>query len=234
MEIRKENEEFKKVYEGSERNCLIKDLDKETEYEFKICSFYENIIGTWTEIKKFKTLNFKSKILSESKREKEFLEQIYEWKRYKKLELLYRGSRDGFLSKNFHEKCDNKGATIILYQNVQGYIFGGYAPIPWRSEQQYRPDSECFIFTLTNIHNSKPTKFPTKSQKEGIKDYTENGPSFGQGCDINLNDDFIKKDCTSDFPCRYLDTLGKGKSIFTGDNNNGKFWLKEVEVFSII
>ena len=31
-----------------------------------------------------------------------------------KLTLLYRGSRDGFLSSDFHEKCDGKTNTIAL------------------------------------------------------------------------------------------------------------------------
>jgi hypothetical protein len=31
-----------------------------------------------------------------------------------KLKLLYRGSRDGFLSKDFHKYCDGKSGTIAL------------------------------------------------------------------------------------------------------------------------
>ena len=37
------------------------------------------------------------------------------------------------------------------------------------------------------------------------------------------------------FPCRYEDTLNKGKSIFTGnlDNNKCEFTVKEIEVFKL-
>jgi len=50
--------------------------------------------------------------------------KLLEWTGYKKIELIYRGSRDGTLSKNFHEKCDNKELTIILIKNEKGNIFG--------------------------------------------------------------------------------------------------------------
>ena len=33
------------------------------------------------------------------------------------MKLLYRGTRDGMTSKNFHDKCDNKGKTICLCLN---------------------------------------------------------------------------------------------------------------------
>ena len=40
-----------------------------------------------------------------------------EWSGYKKMELLYRGTRDGMNSQNFHNKCDNKGPNYVLIQN---------------------------------------------------------------------------------------------------------------------
>ena len=52
-----------------------------------------------------------------------YLNQIKEWCGNKKLELLYRGTRDGTTSKKFHEKCDDKGPTITLYKNDNGSIF---------------------------------------------------------------------------------------------------------------
>ena len=185
----------------------------------------------------FKTQDFDcdSLILIESKREIEFLEKIYEWSGCKKkLELIYRGSRDGFLSKNFHEKCDNKGPTITLYKNNNNNIFGGYASISWTSDGKYHAAPDCFIFTLTNIHNTMPTKLPTNNKEQGVYHHKDKGPTFGEGCDISISNDFINNDSSSDFPCRYKDNLGKGKSIFTGDSNNKSvFRLKEIEVFQI-
>ena len=39
---------------------------------------------------------------------------------YERMELIYRGSRDGTTSNIFHNKCDNKGPTIILFKNEKG------------------------------------------------------------------------------------------------------------------
>ena len=50
------------------------------------------------------------------------------------MNLLYRGTRDGMTSFNFHNKCDNKGKTICLFLNDKGNIFGGYASISWTKE----------------------------------------------------------------------------------------------------
>ena len=61
------------------------------------------------------------------------------------------------------------------------------------------------------------------------------GLIFGSGSDIYLYNNFTSdnSNCSS-FPYSYKDTLGKGKSIFTGDNNNKYFKLKEIEVFKIL
>ena len=238
LEIRKDKEKFEQVYEGNEPNFKIENLVKNTKYEFRICSFYNDLIGAWTKTKEFKTSNFdcESYILLESKRETEFLEKIIEWTGYKKMNLIYRASRDGFLSKNFHEKCDHKGPTVVLYKSDKGYIFGGYASIPWTSEGNYHKAPDCFIFTLTNVHNSPPTKFPTNNSDQGIYHNSSKGPTFGEGCDINIPSDFLNNDSSTDFPCRYKDSLGKGKSVFTGDSSNSKstYRIKELEIFFLL
>ena len=151
------------------------------------------------------------------------------------MELIYRGTRDGMNSNSFHSKCDYQGPTICLYKNDKGNIFGGYASIQWTSDENYHPSPESFIFTLTNIHNTEPTKFNTKNSGEGVGHYKDYGPTFGACCDITIASDFINSDSSSDFPCRYNDTLGKGRSVFTSnfDNNKGNFRLKEIEVFKL-
>ena len=49
------------------------------------------------------------------------------------LELLYRGSQDGWKESDFHDKCDDKGATVIVVQSTGGFIFCGFANKPWTS-----------------------------------------------------------------------------------------------------
>ena len=233
VEIKKENENFKKVYEGNEMNCLIENLNKNTNYEIRICLIYNNITTKWSEIKKIKT-TIDSIILLNSKKYEEFYKKLIEWTGYKNMELLYRGSRDGMTSNAFHNKCNNQTPTLCLFKSTKGYIFGGYTPYTWCNYGGHRSNSNSFIFTLTNIHNIPPTKFLNSNSNYSIYDDSNYGPTFGGGSDIGIfyngnNNNYNY----SYFPHSYEDSLGKGKSIFTGDlnNNNQKFTLEEIEVF---
>ena len=129
------------------------------------------------------------------------------------MELIYRGTRDGMTSKVFHNKCDNKGESITLIKNEKGNIFGGYASIPWTSNDNYYSAPESFIFTLSNIYNTEPTKFPSKNTQQEVCHNFRYGPIFGGGHDLGVYGDMINKGGWSYFPHSYLDILGKGRSI---------------------
>ena len=168
IEIRKENEEFKSIYENKDMNYIINNLNSNTNYEIKICSIYDNINSIWSESKKIKTDKFDSILLNETNRCEEFLNKILEWTGGKNMELLYRGSRDGMSGDAFHNRCNNKGPTISLIKNENGYIFGGYASIDWTSKGGYKSAPDSFIFTLTNKYNIEPTKFPNTDTNKSI------------------------------------------------------------------
>ena len=151
------------------------------------------------------------------------------------MELIYRASKDGGTSNDFHNKCDNKGQTICLFKNEKGNIFGGYASISWDKNGGYRSAPDSFIFTLTNIHNTQPTKFPNSNQNYSLYFNNSYGQNFGAGHDICIYSDFMNSnEHYSNFPHSYQDSLGKGYSIFSGQQNNKKFKLKELEVFKLL
>ena len=235
VEIKKENKKFISVYEGNGRNCIIKNLDYETNYQLRICSSYNNIKINYSNIYNIKNDFIDSTILKKNEKRKEYINKIIEWSGFKSMKLLYRGTRDGMTSKNFHDKCDNKGKTICLYLNEKGNIFGGYSSIPWTSNGGDKTSNDCFLFTLTNIYNIEPTKFPYEKNRS-VYHNSDNGPNFGNGTDIGFQNDFSpgNNNSWSNFPNSYKDILGKGKSIFTGDLNNPYFNLKELEVFEVI
>ena len=116
VEIKKENEVneiFKKVYEGNKNSCSINNLINNTNYELRIYSLYNGLIGGYSQIKKIYYIeNIDSIILKETKKNYEFLRKIYEWIGNKKMELIFRGTKDGKNKTSFHNKCDNKGANI--------------------------------------------------------------------------------------------------------------------------
>ena len=237
VEIKKENgiEKFLNAYEGNDSCCTIENLEKNNSYEIRICCIYKDIIGSWTDITKIKTLSHESIILSKTERSEEFLQKIYEWIGCKGIKLIYRLSKDGAKSIDFHKKCDNQGETLVLYENEKGNIFGGFTSISWTSDGSYHNDPNSFIFTLTNIHDTKPTEFPLRkdNNKYAVDHRLNFGPKFGN--DIKINNNFLEES-NSDFPWNYEDTLQKGKSIFTGNTNNkiNSFKLKEIEVFTLI
>ena len=55
VELKKENEQFKQIYEGKNNECNINNLDLNTNYYIRIRSSYDNIKGEWTEEQKIKT-----------------------------------------------------------------------------------------------------------------------------------------------------------------------------------
>ena len=156
------------------------------------------------------------------------------------MDLIFRGSRDGMNNKTFHNKCDNQGETIILCKNNNGNIFGGYSTISWgidnKSGGTFYSSPNSFLFTLTNIYNTIPTKFLSKNNGNEIYQHNDYGPRFGKGHDLVINFDYPIPKSRTKFPNTYQDSLGKRGSIFTGDfnNNNNEFILNEIEIFKLL
>ena len=65
-------------------------------------------------------------------------------------ELLFRKSRDGSTPKDFHDKCDNKGITIVFIETTKGYKFGGYTELQWDNSGKYKKDKSTFIFSFNH------------------------------------------------------------------------------------
>ena len=152
------------------------------------------------------------------------------------MELLYRGTRDGDECNIFHNKCDNQGPTICLCQNEKGNIFGGYSSISWTSDNNYHNANGSFIFTLTNIHGTAPTKYSNLIYPQyTVYHGDDRGPSFGGGHDIGISNNYLNNgNSYSNLGHSYTDILGKGNSIFSGDNNSSNFKMKELEVFKLL
>ena len=75
-------------------------------------------------------------------------------KKIKQLKKLYQARIDGGEPEKFHLKCDNIPNTLVLIESKGYRRFGGFTPIPWKSEdmQKYKEDSEMktFVFSLDN------------------------------------------------------------------------------------
>jgi len=186
---------------------------------------------------KSKVKIFDSIILSDSNKENELSSILKEWTGNKEFQLIYRGSRDGMTHIDYHNKCDNKGKVIILIKNDKGNIFGGFASKSWIIENdKYQNDQDSFLFSLINIYNTRPIKFPVKNSKYALYYRNDFGALFGSyGNDLGLYKSFVKEGgfCLN-FSNTFSDSLGKGYSIFSGNTNSARFLIKEIEVFKIL
>ena len=142
------------------------------------------------------------------------------------MELLYRGTRDGDLAKNFHEKCDNKGPTLTLCkEKSENIIFGGYTEAEWDSQERHpKYDENAFIFSLT--YNKK---FVSKNYQNSIGCNKDTGPVFGFGGDLTIWSKFLSSDANNMW--REQKTYLDKNYETTGGKKN--FKLKELEVYLI-
>ncbi|CAF1928429.1 unnamed protein product [Rotaria magnacalcarata] len=125
-----------------------------------------------------------------------------------KWKLLYKATQDGFRAIDFHRLCDNQTHTVTIIQSKTGYLFGGYAQIPWSSRNTYQTDLKAFIFTLTNPKSVLPTRFLIKGGFEQYSIYhgATYGPTFGGGHDILVPDKSNENSGYTNFPHSYGDT----------------------------
>ncbi|KAJ5079191.1 pep-cterm sorting domain-containing protein [Anaeramoeba ignava] len=151
-------------------------------------------------------IKFDSKIIQDILYFKKLKEWINDNEFFSKMRKGFSAKRDGFDSRNWHSKCDNKGKTLIVIKTKDNFIFGGFTQIgftndksKWRKQDRndtegWIIDPKAFIFSLRNDKNDrKPEKFKIKQGEEQFAiHYTLNkGPIFGFGIvgDISLNYD---------------------------------------------
>jgi hypothetical protein len=156
-------------------------------------------------------------------------------------ELIYRGSRDGFSAKDFHDRCDGRASTVTLIKTPQGFVFGGYTPSRWESGPplgKFIADEtlKSFLFTVKNPHNTNPRRFPIKADKKAKAIFVDPGcgPTFGGGAEIAIasNCDAKAANSTRGFGNAYVNDTGiDGKIFFSGEP---AFVVKEIEIFEVI
>jgi len=192
----------------NEKNCInniskiLKENLSESEIQYNFLN-ESNIIKTQKE--KEKLLNFINK-------------------KFKSIELIYSGTKDGDSAKNFHEKCDNKGPTLTLCKDKKGIIFGGYTEADWDSENRHgKSDKNAFIFSITNNK-----KIESKNYEKSIECNPIFGPIFGFGGDITIVNNFLSNE--SNMWSEQKTYFDKKYEI---TNGNKFFHLVELEVYLI-
>ncbi|KAJ3429743.1 hypothetical protein M0812_25103 [Anaeramoeba flamelloides] len=107
------------------------------------------------------------------------------------LQRRFNSRTDGWKHQTFHEKCDNKGKSIILIKLKNKSLFGGFAAIDWDSRSGWKQSTgnKSFLFSLISLDPKfkKPLKMHVyQDNKYEINCYKNFGPSFGHGSDLSL------------------------------------------------
>ena len=99
--------------------------------------------------------------------------------------LLFRASRDGNTPQAFHQRCDNRGPTVVVAKSQGGHLFGGFTEVPWDSSNQWKFSYQSFLFRLSGPGGVEPSKHPIyQNHQNGIYCYPASEPAFGGGHDM--------------------------------------------------
>ena len=159
----------------------------------------------------------------------EFNQQLVkEWLNNKNFiaKLIFRKTRDGSTTNDFHNKCDNQGITITFIETTKGYKFGGYTELEWERKENSKKDKSTFIFSLNNKQ-----KYTPRNNNGTIYCHQNNCPWFGSPGypEIYLQNNTLNKGTS--FDNSSYNTFFNGKKLTNGE----EYWdVKELEVFKII
>jgi hypothetical protein len=164
----------------------------------------------------------------------------------KRFTLLWRGSRDGFGSDDFHIRCDGRAPTLTLIVDNAGNICGGFTPVAWESgvrNGEFGEDNNCtkadpsltgFIFSLKNPRGIPATKFRLKAeaQNSAIDCNSGSGPTFYHIflCFNGRSSAYCYAGLYGD-----TDTYANDAVVVEGDffSDSDPFEVHEIEVFEI-
>jgi len=103
-----------------------------------------------------------------------------------KFNTLYRLTRDGVNAAKFHELCNGRSPTLTVGKTANGYVFGGYTSLAWRSTNAYQVDPNAFLFSLVAANAPRPLKIGLTNANgaNAIYDHVSYGPTFGNNHDL--------------------------------------------------
>lgn len=176
-------------------------------------------------VNRFKAIN-SNEILVNIQEERNMFQQWIAPEKNIKMTLVYKASSDSFTANAFHTKCDHYPKTLTLIKTNQGIRFGGYTEVTWNNDVDFKKDNSAFLFSI-----ERKEKYPiTKNTPCAIYCRSDHGPTFGEGFDLSLAEDFKNSDGNySNFPTSY----GRGFEKHALTSHNFNFKVSEVEVYQI-
>lgn len=173
------------------------------------------------------------------------------------VKLIYRATRDGWSSKTFHELCDNKGKTLLIFKTSKNHVFAGYTSVPWSNGSLVSAffsltigwgpkDNEAYLCSLTNDYRV----FRPENPKQAVTSISEDvGPAFGfsafgkyalslGGEAMNQEDSGICRTNNVSNVGFNIPTDSDGNNVLTGDgagksDDEKRFTCTELEVLLV-
>ena len=225
-----------KSYKLEEQNKILEEknykLEKKVEEIDKLLlmPFKERLKKeTEEQLQKDKEERLKKEMKEKLRKEKEKdLNKIKEWIAPGKniqFNLLFRKSRDGDKTADFHRLCDNKGKTLIMIETKEGRKFGGFTNESWDTTNKWKKNYDDFVFSLDLNKKYSHTKYGDSTISK-----SEEGPVFGNGrpntVDIYFGDNTLNKGISNSSPS--FETKRELNNI------NENFETKELEVYQVI
>ena len=145
-----------------------------------------------------------------------------------KFELIFRMSKNGSKSDDFHKACDNQASTLILIKTTKNKIFGGFTPLNWTKNGGKMIDNsnKTFIFSLNSMK-----KYDIINKNKYAIICNSNGLSLGNG-DIHLTGDLKKGKSNADNSSSFLSVNNLELTGNTGKSNED-FETEEFEVYKV-
>ena len=176
---------------------------------------------------------FKSSIMKDDEKDIIYKEIEHKMnKKVKEIRKLYQATLNGGEPINFHSRCDNIPNTLVLIQSEGNKRFGGFTPIPWKSEEKgtyiKEPEKKTFIFSLDN----KKIYYLKDGDYASVFHGKINGPCFGGGRDIAIDGNPLKENklYTRQYSYDYKDY----ENCLSEYQSPYKIKALEYEVFQII
>ena len=229
--------ELSKINENKANNELINKSELLALIEENKNLYQEvNQLKTFTKfLNTIRGLKFESKIIDSLNNIEFLLEYILQNDKafnFRKIQLLYRGSKDGDKTKTCHNLCDEKKHVLIFMKSSNGYIFGGYSKIGFKTNNdpmnfEYKKDNNSFLFSI----NLKKI-YPVVKDKAVISNTRDiSGLCFYSS--LVFQDNFMKRN--ENYIIKTITKCFNGfDTEFEMNGGEDQFRCKELEVFQLL
>ena len=213
-------------------------LEKVKKNNEEILEEYKSVVSIYKN--KMQIKDFNSKIIIDTE-QKEIMKSFISYYDKLKAKLLYsfyitytdeeiknnlKKKTIPYTVKEFHEKCDNIPSILVVCKSGD-QIFGGYTPLPFKSNDSYGHDEDSFIFSL-----NRKKKYQKKSSSDSIWCYKNYGPCFNYDLEFIEGKIYIVK--FYKYVYSIPDPFFKEKDGCLKNGESSNYLLNSLEIFQII